>query len=37
VMEATTQMAVAESIIVGQVPDSFVDLNGDSEMLDLIP
>ncbi|MBR2718225.1 MAG: sporulation protein YunB [Clostridia bacterium] len=37
VMEASTQMAVAESIIVGQVPDSFVDLNGDSEMLDLIP
>jgi sporulation protein YunB len=37
VMEATTQMAVAESIIVGQVPQSFVDLNGDSEMLDLIP
>lgn len=36
-MEASTQMAVAESIIVGQVPDSFVDLNGDSEMLDLIP
>ena len=37
VMEASTQMAVAESIIVGQVPDSFVDLNGDSDMLDLIP
>lgn len=36
-MEASTQMAVAENIIVGQVPDSFVDLNGDSEMLDLIP
>lgn len=36
-MEASTQMAVAESIIVGQVPDSFVDLNGDSEMLDLVP
>lgn len=36
-MEASTQMAVAENIIVGQVPDSFVDLNGDSDMLDLIP
>lgn len=36
-MEASTQMAVAESIIVGQVPESFVDLNGDSEMLDLAP
>ena len=36
-MEASTQMAVAESIIVGQVPESFVDLNGDSEMLDLVP
>ena len=37
VMEASTQMAVAESIIVGQVPESFVDLNTDSDMLDLIP
>ena len=36
-MEASTQMAVAESIIVGQVPESFVDLNEDSDMLDLIP
>lgn len=36
-MEASTQMAVAENIIVGQVPDSFVDLNEDSDMLDLIP
>lgn len=36
-METSTQMAVAESIIVGQVPDSFVDLNGDSDMLDLVP
>lgn len=36
-VEASTQMAVAESIIVGAVPDSFVDLNEDSDMLDLIP
>lgn len=36
-MEASTQMAVAENIIVGQVPDSFVDLNGDLDKLDLIP
>jgi len=33
----STQMAVAESIIVGQVPDSFVDVNNDSDMLNLIP
>lgn len=36
-LQATTQMAVAESIVVGQVPESFVDLNTDSDMLDLIP
>ena len=36
-LHASTQMAVAENIIVGQVPDSFVDLNEDSDMLDLIP
>lgn len=36
-LSASTQMAVAESIIVGAVPESFVDLNGDSEMLDLAP
>lgn len=36
-LSASTQMAVAENIIVGQVPDSFVDLNTDSDMLDLIP
>ncbi len=33
----STQMAVAESIIVGQVPDSFVDVNNDSDMLNLLP
>lgn len=32
-----TQVAVAESIIVGQVPDSFVDVNNDSDMLNLVP
>lgn len=37
VVEASTQVAVAESIIVGQVPDSFVDVNNDTEMLNLIP
>lgn len=37
VVEASTQVAVAESIIVGQVPDSFVDVNNDSDMLNLIP
>lgn len=36
-LQASTQMAIAESIVVGQVPDSFVDLNTDSDMLDLIP
>lgn len=33
----STQVAVAESIIVGQVPDSFVDVNNDSDMLNLVP
>ena len=36
-IQASTQVAVAESIIVGQVPDSFVDVNNDSDMLNLIP
>jgi len=36
-VEVATQVAVAESIIVGQVPDSFVDVNNDSDMLDLLP
>lgn len=36
-IEAQTQVAVAESIIVGAVPDSFVDVNNDSDMLNLIP
>lgn len=36
-VEAVTEVAVAESIIVGEVPDSFVDVNNDSDMLNLIP
>ena len=36
-VEASTQVAVAESIIVGEVPQSFVDVNNDTDMLNLIP
>lgn len=36
-IEASTQVAVAESIIVGQVPDSFVDVADNEDMLNLIP
>lgn len=36
-IEAATQVAVAESIIVGQVPDSFVDVADNDDMLNLIP
>ena len=36
-VSVSAQMTVAESIIVGQVPDSFVDVNNDSDMLNLIP
>lgn len=36
-ISVSSQMAVAESIIVGQVPSSFVDVNNDSDMLNLIP
>ena len=36
-IEASTQVAVAESIIVGQVPDSFVDGADNDDMLNLIP
>ena len=28
---------IAESIIVGEVPDSFVDVNNEEDMLNLIP
>lgn len=36
-VEAVTQVAVAESIIVGEVPDSFVNVGGDTDLLDLVP
>lgn len=36
-IEASTQVAVAESIIVGQVPESFVDVADNNDMLNLIP
>lgn len=36
-VEASTQVAVAESIIVGGVPDSFVDVEDKDDMLNLIP
>lgn len=36
-VQASTQMAMAESIIVGQVPDSFTDVGEDMDMLDLAP
>lgn len=35
-VQATTQVAMAESIIVGEVPDSFTDV-GDLSLLDLAP
>ena len=31
------QVVLSMAIIVGLVPDSFVDVNNDSEMLNLIP
>ena len=36
-VEAMIQVAVAESIIVGAVPESFTDVGGNMEMLDLAP
>ena len=36
-VEATTQVAMAESIIVGEVPDTFTDVGSDMDMLDLVP
>ena len=36
-MEVTTQVAMAESIIVGEVPDTFTDVGHDMDMLDLVP
>lgn len=37
VVEAVTQVAVAESIIVGDVPDSYVNVDTIDNMLNLIP
>ncbi len=36
-VEAATQVAIAESIIVGEVPDTFTDVGNDMDMLDLVP
>lgn len=33
----STQVAMAESIIVGEVPDTFTDVGDDMDMLDLVP
>ncbi len=36
-VDVTSTVPIAESIIVGEVPDSFVDVNDQREMLNLIP
>ena len=36
-VQATTQVAVAESIIIGQVPDSYVNVERINDMLNLVP
>lgn len=36
-VEVLSTVPIAENIIVGQVPDSFVDVNNQSDMLNLIP
>ena len=36
-VEVSTQVAMAESIIVGDVPDTFTDVGEDMDMLDLVP
>ena len=36
-VEAVTQVAVAESIIIGQVPDSYVNVERINDMLNLVP
>lgn len=36
-VDITSSIPVAESIIVGQVPDSFVDVSDQGDMLNLIP
>ena len=36
-VQVTSTVPIAESIIVGQVPDSFVDVNDQKDILDLAP
>lgn len=36
-VQATNQVAVAESIIIGDVPESFVNVGDDSDLLNLVP
>lgn len=36
-VEVSTQVAMAESIIVGEVPETFTDVGNDMDMLDLVP
>ena len=36
-VEVTSTVPIAESIIVGEVPESFVDVNTEEDMLNLIP
>ena len=36
-VEVSTQVAMAESIIVGEVPETFTDVGSEMEMLDLVP
>lgn len=36
-VEVATTMLIAESIIVGEVPQSFVDVSDQNDMLDLLP
>lgn len=36
-VEISTQVAMAESIIVGEVPETFTDVGEDMDMLDLVP
>lgn len=36
-VEVTGTVPIAESIIVGEVPESFVDVNNEEDMLNLIP
>lgn len=36
-VEVKSTVPIAESIIVGEVPDSFVDVSDQEDMLNLIP